>query len=609
MSFSPRSKRLLVPALTVAVLAVGLAIGLTTALATSSSPAPSSKQLTLRIGWATEPDNLNPFIGWENCDYEIWSLNYSFLFGSSDGFKPTLDLAREFPTVQNGGLSADGKTWTIHLKTGVKWSDGQPFTADDVAFTYNYIVKNHMMNMAITTIGITGAKALDPQTVQIYCSRPKADMEYLFLPILPKHVWEKVTPQAAQSSYVSQPPVVGTGPFITTAFKRGGYVEMKRNPNFWGTPPTIDRILFVHYTNDDTMASDLRAGTIAAAWGVSQGQFDSIKSTAGIEAVAYNFFNWDYLNFNCFSGKSLGNPVLRDWHFRNALNYAVDRQALCRSAYQSMSAPGTTILPPDTWTDPDFHWQPPADQAYTFDVAKANQLLDQAGYTRGAGGIRQYQGKPITLRLETTTESSQELIETKLIAGWFKQLGLQIKLSVVSTGVLESQIFNFSGNTYIPNFDMYVWDWAGYSDPGQTLTAETSAQIGSTNEPCWSNAEYDKLNAQQASALDRNARKDIIWKMQQIMYQQTPWVVLTYPQYLEAYNTSRWTGWTRMFHGRGPAFLTTGYYQSYIDLKPKATTSSGSNTGLWIGIAAAAVVVAGLVVWVVLRRRPTAEET
>jgi peptide/nickel transport system substrate-binding protein len=169
-------------------------------------------------------------------------------------------------------------------------------------------------------------------------------------------------------------------------------------------------------------------------------------------------------------------------------------------------------------------------------------------------------------------------------------------------------VWNFKGDTYIPDFDMYVWDWAGYSDPGQTLSAEIAAQIGNTNEPCWSNAEYDTLNGRQAATLDANARKAVIWRMQQIMYEQTPWVVLSYPQYLEAYNTAKWTGWVRMNDGKGPAFLTTGNVQSYVDLKPQTVAATSSRTGIWIAVAAAAVVVLGLLVWLIKRRRPRAEE-
>ena len=177
------------------VLAAGLAWGAASALASSPSPAASANAVVLKIGWTVEPDTLNPFIGWQNQDYEIWSINYSFLFGFGVSSKPTLDLASEYPTKENGGISADGKTWTIKLRPDLKWSDGQPLTAEDVAFTYNYIVKNKMLNMSLATRGIVGAKVVDPTTVQILCSQPKADMMRVFIPILPKHVWEKVKPE------------------------------------------------------------------------------------------------------------------------------------------------------------------------------------------------------------------------------------------------------------------------------------------------------------------------------------------------------------------------------------------------------------------------------
>jgi len=611
MSLTARSRRLLLTGLVVAIAAaVLLAAGLATARADSPSPAASPDTLALRIGWTSQPDNLNPFIGWQNVTYEIWSVNYSFLFGFGNDNSPTLDLAREFPTQENGGISADGKVWTIKLRTGVKWSDGQPFTAEDVAFTYNYIVKNGMLNMAITTVGIESAKALAPDVVQIDCSRPKADMMHIFLPILPKHVWEKVDPQEAQTSYVNEPPIVGTGPFITTEFKKGSHVKMERNPYFWGTKPALDQLLFLFYTNGDTMTADLESGAIDAAWGIPEAQFDALGSVEGIQPVAYNFFNWDYLTLNCYEGKSLGNPVLKDWRFRNALNYAVDRQALCDIAYVKKAEPGTTILPPGMWTDPDYHWEPPADQLYSFDLAKAGQLLDEAGYELGPDGLRQHRGKPIELRLWTTTESAPAQTSLKLVAGWLKKLGLKIEVSVIDTGALQDRVWNFEGDTYVPDFDLYIWDWAGYSDPGQTLSANITAQIGNTNEPCWSNAEYDALNDEQASELDPAERKVIIDRMQEIMYEQTPWVVLTYPKYLQAYNDADWTGWIRMFDGAGPAFLTTGYAQSYIDLKPvEAEASSGGST-LWIAaVAAAAVAALAIIIWLVRRRRVQAEET
>ena len=599
MKRMPTTRRLLL--LVAALLLAGLAWGLAAALASSSSPAPAAPKVVLRLGWISEPDNLNPFVGWATTTYEIWTINYNFLFGfNGQTMAPTLSLAAQFPTKANGGISADGKVWTIHIRPDLRWSDGQPLTAADVAFTYNYIVKNHMANLALTTTGISGAKEIDPTTVQIDCSQPKANMEDIFLPILPKHIWEHVSPQAAATSYAEMP-IVGSGPFYTVAFKKGAYVEMVRNPYYWGKKPTVDEIYFEMYQNANTMVNDLEKGVIDGAWGIPEAQYKQLAARAGIHTIAYNFFNWDYLDCNCSSSPdSTGNPVLRDPKFRVALNYAIDRTRLCRLAYDGLAAPATTIMPPDTWSHPDYHWQPPADQTYSFDLAKANQLLSAAGYPLVNGVRLNKQGKPIVLRLATTTDFPEGQIEAKLITGDLQQLGLKVDLSIIDEGAFLARMFNYKGTTFAPDYDLDLSDWAGYGDPGETLTSFTTAEIGATNEPAWSDPAFDRLNERQSAALDPATRQHLIWQMQRIFYQQSPQIVLVYPEYLEAYNTARWTGWVPMFHGRGPAWMTTATVDSYVNLKPRPLGQSRStHERIWIAVAA----IAAIAVWIASMRR------
>ena len=175
---------------------------------------------------------------------------------------------------------------------------------------------------------------------------------------------------------------------------------MVRNPYWWGKKPAIDEIYFEAYQNADTMVNDLTKGRIDGAWGVPVAEFKQLQSVKGIMAMPYPLYNWDYLEFNCYDGaSSLGNPVLRDWQFRHALNYAIDKQRLVDLAYDGLAQPATAIIPPNIWTNPDYHWTPPADQAYTFDLAKASQLLTRRA-TRSVNGVRlNKQGKPIVLRL------------------------------------------------------------------------------------------------------------------------------------------------------------------------------------------------------------------
>jgi peptide/nickel transport system substrate-binding protein len=273
------------------------------------------------------------------------------------------------------------------------------------------------------------------------------------------------------------------------------------------------------------------------------------------------------------------------------------------TAYNGYAAPGTTILPPNTWQNPDYHWQPSPGQAYTFNLAKAGQMLTSAGYPLKNGVRVDKQGKPITLRLWATTDNDQAQVAGRLITGWLMKLGLHIQYSVIDSGSLLAGLWNYSGKVYAPDFDMYINDWLGYLDPGETLVTNTTSQIGATNEPSWSNATYDRLCAEQARALDPKTRQALIWRAQQVMYEQSPWIVFAYPDYFEAYNTQKWTGWTRVDNGEGPAFFTAGNVDTYLNLTPassKAATGSSGHATVWI---VAVVAAAAIVVLLVLRRR------
>jgi peptide/nickel transport system substrate-binding protein len=595
--------RLLLLLLVIGLLVAGLASGLGSALAADPSASPAADKVVLHVGWTNDPDNLNPFIGAETSSYEIWLLNYDFLTGYSLDLKPTPDLATSWET------SPDGKIWTFHLREGVKWQDGEPFTAADVAFTYNYIVDNQMGALSSLTTFITKAVAIDDLTVEIRCSKPKANMITTWIPILPEHIWSKVSPKAAGASYQNKPPIVGTGPFQTTEVKKGDYVRMVANPTFWGQKPTIDEILFVTYQNPDTMTQDLIGGSLDAAWGIPSAQFPKLQSEQGIEPISYNLLTWTYLAMNCYEGTSRGNPVLRDVAFRQALNWGIDRQKIVDLAWAGKGKPGTTIMTPDSWVDPDYHWQPPADVAYTYDPVKAKAMLDAAGYTDADGdGIREGKdGKPIKLRLWARAESPESQKTGSLLTGWFRDLGLKIEYQVMDDGIYYDSIWAYEGTTYSPDFDMYLWEWDGYADPGDTLASFITAQIENWNEPCWSNAEYDAVVAEANTTLDPEKRKELVWRAQQIFYEQSPEIATDYPDKLEAIDTAHWDGWTRMYGGTGAAFYTSYVRDSYLNLKPKTAVANGSSGGLGgMTIAGIAVVVALaviVVVWILVRGR------
>ena len=216
----------------------------------------------------------------------------------------------------------------------------------------------------------------------------------------------------------------------------------------------------------------------------------------------------------------------------------------------------------------------------------------QAGYTDSNGdGVREYKGKPIKLRLWAPAESPESQRAGKLIAGWWKAVGVDVALSVQDEGVYFDNLWAYQGDTFVPDFDAYLWSWDGYFDPGQSLDCYTTAQIEGWNEYAWSNPEYDRLDKLQASEMDLNKRAEYIHQMQAIMYADSPGITTVFPLKLEAYRTDKWDGWSQSRNGTGATYLAASMPLPYSLLTPKVATETTSSTGLWAAIVVAVIVV------------------
>lgn len=605
------SSRLMLLAVT-ALVAAGLVWGISSALASDQSASPAAGKVTLKVGWTTDPDNLNPFEGIEQSSYELYHISYDFLTDYGDQYLETQPgLAESWTT------SDDGLTWTFKIREGVKWSDGEPLTASDIAFSYNFQKEFELTNFLSALDGIDTVTAPDDTTVVIQCSQPKADILAMWVPIIPEHIWSQFKTYDEITKYVNAPPIVGSGPFQVVEWQKGKFVRCVANKEYWGGAPKVDELIFQLYKNQDTLAQDLKLGTIDLAINVPPAQIKAMQGQPGIAAEACSQKAFDYLSFNCYTGPSLGNPVLKDVKFRQALNWGIDKQKMAELAYQGYADPATSMFEVDFY-DPslDWHWQPPADAEFTFDPAKAQQLLTDAGYTDTDGdGILNDPNngdKNITLRLWARNESPQSQVMGKLITGWWEDLGLDIKYSVEDNGVLIDGGYNYAGDTYKPDYDMYIWMWQpSGSDPGRRLGYFRTVQIENQNDCCWSNKEYDDLWTQQSQELDSQKRKEIAYRMQEIFYTESPYIVLDYPKILEAWDTQDWEGWQRIPQPNGAVAYISDNVSNYFKVGPKTgeTTSGsgGSNTTLIIVIVVAAVVVAAVVV-LLLRRKPRAEE-
>ena len=485
--------------------------GIISSRATAASPTPATSasagagKVVLKIGMTDTVDSLNPFIGWFDLSYEVYANQY-LLFCGRDPWTTKPD---DKGVAKSWEVSPDGLTWTFKINQGITWQDGKPVTAEDVAFTLNYIIDNEMSAYIAYLRYVKKAVVVDPYTVQVICTRPKANLTELWIPILPKHIWSKLSPQYAGSKFKNPPPIIGDGPWQVVEYKPNRYVRLVANKDFWLGPPKIDEVLFVIYQNADSMVDDLKSGNLAAVYLFPEAQYESLKNTPGVNVIKYTWFNWEYLAFNCYTGKSHGNPVVARPALPRGPRVRDQPRADRQRRLQRLRGPGVHDHAAGQLDDPDYSWQPPDGVRRDFDPAKANQLLDEAGYKMGPNGIRlDKQGKPIVLRLWATASNLEGQRETKLIADWFRDVGIKVKLAIYDSGVYNDRIWNYDGDTFVPDFDMYIWTWDGYLDPGQTFDCFTTAQIEGWNEPAWSNKEFDRLDELQNATLDLNQRAE-----------------------------------------------------------------------------------------------------
>ncbi len=593
---------------------VGLALAGVAVASASPTPSPSSGETgdktSLHIGWVQEPDNLNPFIGIQGTDYLLWHLNYDFLVGfDAKTLEPKPELATKWE------VSPDGLVWTFTIRSDALWHDGVPVTAKDVAFTFNYINENQLLNLSAYTDGITKAEAVDDTTVMIYTKAPKANILQMVVPILPEHIWSKVSGKAATTTYQNKPPIVGDGPFQIVEWQKGRFVRLEANPDYWGGAPKVDEVIFQLYTNPDTMSQDLKLGTIDGAINVPSAQFKQLGSEPGL--AANNATSWQFieLGMNCYeSPDSMGNPVLLDPEFRQAVNWAVDREKVVSVAMNGYATVGSTLIVPYS----KYHWEPPADSLFTYDAAKASELLDAAGYRDidGDGFRETKEGKQLSLRFYATADSPENQTAGKLIVGWLKDVGIKLQLQVVDAGALIDAQYNYEGDTYAPDWDMFIWYWTQDVDPQFMLSIYTPAQIEGWNDCLWTDPRYTKLNAQQSRTIDEAARKPIIDEMQQIFYDAAPYAILAYPFQLEAYNTAAWKGWVHVpgdatGEQQGAVLYSYNNIDTYRFVEPKTATventAASSDTTLIIVIVVVVLVVVGAALLLLRRARGRSE--
>jgi peptide/nickel transport system substrate-binding protein len=505
-----------------------------TVVSASPTPEPKKGPSVLRIGWLGKPDTLNPAYAFMYTSYRIFDLVYSTLTTESPDGKYVGDLAEKWES------SPDGLTWTFNLRDNLKWHDGTPLTAEDVAWSINAIIKDPEGWTALVnyTNGFKEVQALDPRTVQITLENPISNMEYRvsFLFALPRKDFEGFkTPDDLHNFANDQ--LLGSGPFKLNKYDADkGIVLLDANPDYYLGAPKIDQIIWQTFDNGDAMVQALKVGDIDMINAVPNSAFAKVKTFPNVTTVQEPDRSFDELIINTVAAdndpKPTGHPALADPQVRLAIAYAINKQDLVDIVFQGLAKPGWSIVSPILGGG---FWHNPNVEDVPFDLAKANQILEDAGYKKGADGVRAKGNVKLELRLQFASDSVEYPRVADLIAGWFKEIGIKATPQAVQADSLTA------ATTGVGDYDLVIWGWGGDPDPDFMLSTMLSEQfvVGGWSDSGYHNPKYDELYAQQQLAVDPKERQKIIWQMQEMIFNDKPYIVLYNYDSLQAYRSDR----------------------------------------------------------------------
>jgi len=518
--------------------------------APEATAAPSAGGGTLRIGRTAAPDSLNPGAGYLTESFDLWDLAYDTLIRIDLKGNAYPGLAREW------SVAEDGRTWSFKLAEGAMWHDGQPVTSEDVKFTFDMI--NGFEAFALlkdyTTL-LESVAAPNPTTVVVTFSGPVANTDERFsaLYILPKHIWEAFPDETAATEFENLA-LIGSGPFKLAEYKPGEFARLSAVKDHYADAPKIDEVIYRVFGNGDALVQALRTGEIDLI-GVPTNTVvralqaePTVKVEIGSQRALSDIFFNVVTPENCPPevGVCSGHPALQDVRVRQALAHATDKQGLIDGILLGLGEPGLSLVTPAQGEGFASELQD-----YAFDVAKANQMLDEAGYADSDGdGVREMPGdpsKPLALRYSYPSDQmasdGQRFYE--LLRDQWKQAGVELKLTQLDGDALTA--------VCCPAFDYDVirWGWGAGVDPASLLYITTTEQIPTgVSEAGYSSPEYDALFQEQQVTVDKAKRIELIHKMQAVLLRDVPYIIPYYAQNVEAYRSDRFTGWVLEPDGR-----------------------------------------------------------
>lgn len=394
-----------------------------------------SAEDVVTLGIYQEPESLNTYIGVQTVITYVHRAFAEYLIDVNEKGEYFPVLAKEVPTVENGGVSEDGLTITYKLREDVKWSDGEPFTSADVKFTWEAIM--NPKNMVKSRSGyelMESVETPDDYTAVVKYKEYYAPYLTRFAPVLPKHILGEL-PDINDAPYNRMP--VGTGPFMVTEWVSGDHITMVKNPHYREADKVkIDTVFFKIIPSREVGIAQLKAGDIDGVWDLIEAQIPQMEKDPEVDLYLANSLTSERLVMNHSSPVPPHNgdpdyphPILADLKVRQAIQYAIDKQLIVEKLLYGKAKVNTSEIP-DGWAhNPDL-------KPSEYNPEKAMQLLDEAGWKVGADGIREKDGVRMRLKITTTTGNKlREQVEQVLVS-MMKKAGIEFYIENVPSSVL-----------------------------------------------------------------------------------------------------------------------------------------------------------------------------
>jgi peptide/nickel transport system substrate-binding protein len=605
----PRRARLLAAAGAAALL---LASGAVTpsAPAARAADGDQGQKKVLTVAVAQSVDSLSPFLAVRLLSTSIHRLTYEYLTNYDPKDNHVIPgLATEWKS------SPDKLTWTYTIRSDSKWSDGEQATAEDAAWTFNKMMTDDGAATANGSFVTNFEKVTAPSPTQlvIRLKKPQATMTALDVPIVPKHVWEKVG-DFSKFNNDKTFPVVGNGPFVLTGYKPDSYVRLAANKDFWRGAPKFDELVFRYYKDQDAAVAALRKGEVSFVAGspsLTPAQAASLKEDGNIhvnDAPGRRFYALaTNPGARAKDGTEIGDghPSLLDQRVRHALFMAVDRKTIVDKVFQGHAVEGEGYIPPRF---SQYFFEPSAEQELAYDPAEAARLLDEAGYRENADGKRVGKdGEPLNYRVLCHATDPNDKAVGKYLQEWWGELGISMTLDCRD---------NVTDPWLAGEYDLAFDGWSVNPDPDFVLSIHTCAALPATPKDTGAtdnficDEKYDELYARQLGEYDAGIRTEIVKQMQSRLYDLGYMNVMAYPNAVEAYRKDHIESITTMPSSAGNIYGQDGYWSWWSAVPADSGGSSGgsSSTGVVIGVAAGGVVLVGLAVLFAVRRRASADE-